>query len=312
MVVTDLDVHAMWLCRYTEQYFVALEETKVHLVALEYRKARSPSRAFLSTRSLLKRKIPSTMRRTGLDENQFTILVSAGGFGVGPVEHIIEATLRACHAPPQVIVVCGRNEELHARLKQVVSRFTKTSGVKFRLLGFTTEMDELMAASDLFVGKPGGLTTSEAIAKGLPMVVINPIPGRKEQFRSSPRGGHCHPLQQSSRPGLQDRSPDRRARQAAPDERQCAGALASPRRHSLSWSISMGCATSRYLNRARLQPPGERRRGRPPALLGPPGSGRRGSIEWDHFGPAADPPVTGVSLIQSMPTRKLVLLAFFP
>ena len=53
--------------------------------------------------------------------------------------------------------------------------------VAFTLLGFTTEMDELMAAADLFVGKPGGLTTSEALAKGLPMVVINPIPGQEER-----------------------------------------------------------------------------------------------------------------------------------
>ena len=48
-------------------------------------------------------------------------------------------------------------------------------------MGFTTEMDELMTAADLFVGKPGGLTTSEAMAKGLPMVVINPIPGQEER-----------------------------------------------------------------------------------------------------------------------------------
>ena len=42
-------------------------------------------------------------------------------------------------------------------------------------------MDELMTAADLYVGKPGGLTTSEALAKGLPMVVINPIPGQEER-----------------------------------------------------------------------------------------------------------------------------------
>ena len=49
------------------------------------------------------------------------------------------------------------------------------------MVGFTTEMDELMTAADLFVGKPGGLTTSEVLAKGVPMVVINPIPGQEER-----------------------------------------------------------------------------------------------------------------------------------
>ena len=53
--------------------------------------------------------------------------------------------------------------------------------VSFNLVGFTTEMDELMTAADLFVGKPGGLTTSEVLSKGLPMVVINPIPGQEER-----------------------------------------------------------------------------------------------------------------------------------
>ena len=96
--------------------------------------------------------------------------------------------------------------------------------VSFTLLGFTTEMDELMTAADLFVGKPGGLTTSEVLAKGLPMVVINPIPGQEE--RNSDHlleAGRRHSLQQSSRPGLQNRYADRYARKARPDERKRAG-----------------------------------------------------------------------------------------
>ncbi len=63
----------------------------------------------------------------------------------------------------------------------MLRRLARPPGVNFHLLGFTTEMDEIMTAADLFVGKPGGLTTSEALAKGLPMVVINPIPGQEER-----------------------------------------------------------------------------------------------------------------------------------
>ena len=50
-----------------------------------------------------------------------------------------------------------------------------------KVIGFTSEMHELMAAADLLVGKPGGLTTSEALAQGLALVVINPIPGQEER-----------------------------------------------------------------------------------------------------------------------------------
>ena len=83
--------------------------------------------------------------------------------------------------PAQVVAVCGRNEALKDELTQTVKKLATGSMVSFNLLGFTTEMDELMTAADLFVGKPGGLTTSEVLSKGLPMVVINPIPGQEER-----------------------------------------------------------------------------------------------------------------------------------
>jgi len=119
-------------------------------------------------------------RKHGLEEDRFTILVSAGGFGVGPVGHLMEALARLEHSA-RVVAVCGRNAALKAELSEAVKKFPKRSAVAFTLVGFTTEMDELMTAADLFVGKPGGLTTSEALAKGLPMVVINPIPGQEER-----------------------------------------------------------------------------------------------------------------------------------
>ena len=78
-------------------------------------------------------------------------------------------------------MVCGRNEPLRAELNEAVRKLGKRSKVSFTLLGFTTEMDELMTSADLYVGKPGGLTTSEALSKGLAMVVINPIPGQEER-----------------------------------------------------------------------------------------------------------------------------------
>jgi processive 1,2-diacylglycerol beta-glucosyltransferase len=181
VVVTDLDVHAMWLCNRAEHYFVALEETRAHLVAIGVPEDRVTVSGIPIDPAFAEPKEPLAMRRKhGLAEGAFTILVSAGGFGVGPVEHIIQALSRLAH-PAQVVVVCGRNDELKTRLARIVRKTTTASRVSFKLLGFTTEMDELMAAADLFVGKPGGLTTSEALARGLPMVVINPIPGQEER-----------------------------------------------------------------------------------------------------------------------------------
>ncbi|MFI5386954.1 MAG: glycosyltransferase [Fimbriimonadales bacterium] len=181
VVVTDFDVHAMWLCRHVEQYFVALEETKVHLRALGVPESLVTISGIPIDPVFAEPKDKRAMRhKHDLDPDRFTILVSAGGFGVGPVGHLMEALARLSH-PARVVAVCGRNEVLLAELAETVKKLAKRSAVSFTLLGFTTEMDELMSAADLFVGKPGGLTTSEVLAKGLPMVVINPIPGQEER-----------------------------------------------------------------------------------------------------------------------------------
>jgi len=77
----------------------------------------------------------------------------------------------------QVVVLCGRNDALR---KKLAAR--RSDGrVTIQPLGFTTQVDELMAASDMLLGKPGGLTTSEALAKGLVFVIVNPIPGQEER-----------------------------------------------------------------------------------------------------------------------------------
>jgi processive 1,2-diacylglycerol beta-glucosyltransferase len=76
----------------------------------------------------------------------------------------------------QAIVICGKNEELRSQVQQSVS-----DDDRFVVLGYTDKMHELMKISDLFVGKPGGLTTSEALACGLPMAITQPIPGQEER-----------------------------------------------------------------------------------------------------------------------------------
>jgi processive 1,2-diacylglycerol beta-glucosyltransferase len=181
VVVTDFDVHAMWLCRHVEQYFVAMEETKVHLKALGVPESLVTISGIPIDPVFAEPRDKNAMRRKhGLEPDRFTILVSAGGFGVGPVGYLMQALAQLKH-PARVVAVCGRNEALKVELAERIEHLKKNSVVSYTLVGFTTEMDELMTAADLFVGKPGGLTTSEALAKGLPMVVINPIPGQEER-----------------------------------------------------------------------------------------------------------------------------------
>jgi len=176
VVVTDFDAHAMWMLQNVDWYFVACEETRVYLAALG-----------ISSETIFVTGIPidpifavekpkrETRLRLGLDPDKTTILVSVGGFGVGPVESLVHALHEIQH-PVQMVVICGRNTRLEGRLKNL-----PPLRHPMKIVGFTSEMDRWMAASDLLVGKPGGLTSSEALARGLVLVIVNPIPGQEER-----------------------------------------------------------------------------------------------------------------------------------
>jgi processive 1,2-diacylglycerol beta-glucosyltransferase len=176
VVVTDFDAHAMWLLQNVDWYFVACEETRVYLAALG-----------IPTETIFVTGIPidpifgvekpkaETRIHLGFDPDKTTLLVSPGGFGVGPVESLIR-TIHEIRHPIQIVVICGRNKRLEDHLKNFSDKRHP-----MKVIGFTNEMDSWMAASDLLVGKAGGLTSSEALARGLVLVIVNPIPGQEER-----------------------------------------------------------------------------------------------------------------------------------
>ena len=174
IVVTDLDMHAMWLCREYEHYFVALDETKEYLRTLGFDLAKVTVSGIPIDPVFAHQKDKLSMRaKYGLDAKLPTIILSAGGFGVGPMESLL-ASLQSIETPMQILAMCGRNEELRAKI-------ASSGSTNIHAIGYTTDMDEYMSASDLVVGKPGGLTTCEALAKGLVFVIVNPIPGQEER-----------------------------------------------------------------------------------------------------------------------------------
>ncbi len=181
IVVTDFDVHAMWLCHHYEQYFVAMDETREHLVRLGIPAAKVTTSGIPIDPVFAEHKDKLEMRaKHGLKPDVTTVLVSAGGFGVGPIEHMLESLAGMRH-PAQIVALCGRNSELKSKLESAAARLPRSHHVNIKPIGFTTEMDEYMSAADILLGKPGGLTTSEALAKSLVFVIVNPIPGQEER-----------------------------------------------------------------------------------------------------------------------------------
>jgi processive 1,2-diacylglycerol beta-glucosyltransferase len=112
------------------------------------------------------------MSSSVLISSNSSLLVLGGGFGMGPVAEIMRELDKVPHQF-QIIVVAGRNEKLRRKLA------AQTYKHPTRILGFSINMHELMSVADLIITKPGGLTTSEALAMGKPLFILNPIPGQE-------------------------------------------------------------------------------------------------------------------------------------
>jgi len=183
IVVTDYDVHAMWLCRTVDCYYVALQESAEYLAGIGVPREKlrvtgipiDPIFEIPVTRS-------EAREALGLSPDPRVLLISAGGYGIGPVEQLVKDLL-ALNRPWQIVAIAGKAERLKSGMEQLSKAAGQLPGGGDRLivLGFTKKMDQYMAAADLLIGKSGGLTTSEALARGLPLVLIEPIPGQEER-----------------------------------------------------------------------------------------------------------------------------------
>ena len=172
-IVTDFEAHALWMDSAVDLYCVAAEHTKARLVA-RGAAAENIVVTGIPIGAKFSAKIDSAAvrRRYGLRDDQPVLLVLSGGFGMGPVaEALVE--LDKVVRPFQIIVVAGRNEELRHKVA------AQDRNHPTHVLGFTTNMHELMAVADLIITKPGGLTTSEALAVGRPLLILDPIPGQE-------------------------------------------------------------------------------------------------------------------------------------
>lgn len=172
-VVTDFEAHALWMEPCVNLYCVAAEETRARLLARQICAEDVVVTGIpVARKFLLSVDAASVRRELVLSESKPTLLVLGGGFGMGPVAEILRE-LDKIENVLQVIVVCGRNEALRKKLLAMKRRH------ETRVLGFVTNMQDLMTISDLIVTKPGGLTTSEALAVGRPLLILNPIPGQE-------------------------------------------------------------------------------------------------------------------------------------
>jgi processive 1,2-diacylglycerol beta-glucosyltransferase len=175
VVTTDYDFQGLWLSSAFNHFFVARDETKAHMAAIGVPSDRItvsgiPVRPGLGD-SVNREAI---LKRYDLRPDRPILLISAGAAGGEYTQTIVQQTFRM-HNDFQAVVVCGRNAQLKTQIEGLVAMRRN----QYRVLGYTNDMPDLIRAATLFVGKPGGLSSSECMAAGLPMVLIHPIPGQE-------------------------------------------------------------------------------------------------------------------------------------
>lgn len=182
--VTDFDLHRMWIHEGMAGYFAAnqevafrmrsqgIEAERIHVTGIPIMPAfaQAPSRAICAS-------------ALGIDSTKLTIVLMAGGAGLGQLDQLAVQLLQMRFAQVddasafQLIVLSGKNTKALHALQNVALDYPR----RLFPIGYTTQVERLMACADLIITKPGGLTTSECLAMGLPMIVNAPIPGQEER-----------------------------------------------------------------------------------------------------------------------------------
>ncbi|MCM8771318.1 MAG: glycosyltransferase, partial [Candidatus Omnitrophica bacterium] len=175
-ILTDYVPHSYWIYDTVDYYIVPSEDIKIRLIEKGVEPSRIKSLGIpidpKFNMPLDRKKIKLSL---GLNLETPVILIMGGSHGLGPLKQILHH-LDKSKLKFQEIVVTGINKRLFNYFKKRLGKYKK----EIKLFGYANNVNELMAVSDIIITKPGGVTISEAMAMGLPMIIMRPIPGQEE------------------------------------------------------------------------------------------------------------------------------------
>lgn len=176
-IVTDYHPHRFWVHPFVDRYVVACGEAKAALLreGVPEEKIRILGIP-ISVNFLTSYPRAQVSKELGFARGLPTLLIMGGGLGMGPIKSIAKK-LDSLDCDFQIIVICGRNKNLYDWFVKKRNEFKKPVFV----FGYTDDVYKIMDFSDIIITKGGGITISEALAKGLCIVVSNPIPGQEER-----------------------------------------------------------------------------------------------------------------------------------
>jgi len=174
-VLTDYIPHSYWVYEAVDCYITPSDDVSLRLIkkGVSAQKVKSLGIPFdPKFNENLDRN--NVFHKHRLSPHLPTILIMGGGQGLGPIKTIVKS-LEKVNGPIQEIVITGTNKKLYNSLKRKIRKYRK----KILLFGYTQNINELMYIADIVISKPGGVTTSEVLAKGKPMIIIKPLPGQE-------------------------------------------------------------------------------------------------------------------------------------
>ncbi|MDP5272599.1 MGDG synthase family glycosyltransferase [Chengkuizengella axinellae] len=175
-VITDYNLHQAWLTKECDTYFISNSEMKDKMIQNGIPASKIVVSGIPVDPDFMTSYSKQTIRKNFNLEKMPTVLVMGGGWGVLNYEDLLNELL-FWKEKIQIIICLGNNEKALNEL----SSNSLFQHPNIKLQGFTKNINQLMEVSDLLITKPGGVTSTEAIAKQLPMLFFNPIPGQEEE-----------------------------------------------------------------------------------------------------------------------------------
>jgi processive 1,2-diacylglycerol beta-glucosyltransferase len=175
--ITDYCVHALWIAKNVDAYFVGSNEAKRELIYAGINPDTIHVKGIPISLEFSKlTNVEKLRKRMKITHDLPVVLCMSGGFGLGPMEQILDSF--AFHnVKAQIIISCGRNRVMADSIAKNRSKWP----FPIFLLPYVTNLHEYFDLADVVVSKPGGLSTTEIMAKEKPLIIINPIPGQEER-----------------------------------------------------------------------------------------------------------------------------------
>ncbi len=179
-IPTDFGVHSLWINPSIKKYYAASEEAAWVIGSYGIPQSNIQVTGIpVHPQFGQKEKREDAAAKFGISPSKFTVMILSGGYGMGVVDKLVPAVAELLGSIPeqqfQFIIVCGKNPKLY----NAISKLKYPDNTQPIIYQFVPFIDTLMDCSDVLVTKSGGLTVSEALAKQLPMIIYNAIPGQE-------------------------------------------------------------------------------------------------------------------------------------